>query len=118
MDQEDRPAVMTVKEHRELTQAGALPHSTLSRENAVMTEQGGGGSKVTRIVKPRPGEAVIEHGPVRQSSQMHPFEVVTFTGGEESDVLHAAGAWMAEHPYTIVVAMNGQYVYPDEDSSL
>ncbi|MBZ4324518.1 hypothetical protein, partial [Streptomyces huiliensis] len=77
-----------------------------------------GDGKVARLVKPRPGETLLDHGPVKQRGRMHPFEVVTFTGGEESDVLHAAGAWMAERPYTIAVAMNGRYVHPDEETQL
>ena len=32
--------------------------------------------------------------------------LITFTGGEESDVLHAAGSWMAEHLYAVIVALD------------
>ncbi|WP_157876728.1 hypothetical protein [Streptomyces graminilatus] len=55
-------------------------------------EPGDGGERVVRIAAVRPDEALFTHGPVQQTSRLHTFEVVTFSGAEESDVLHAAGS--------------------------
>jgi hypothetical protein len=46
------------------------------------------------------------HGPVEIRAREEDINVVTFTGSEESDVLHAAGAWMAEHPYALLIGIN------------
>ncbi|WP_128380377.1 hypothetical protein [Streptomyces cavernae] len=78
---------------------------------------GGGRERVTRIVTGRQGEAAFTHGPVKQTSHMHTLEVVTFSGSEESDVLHAAGSWMAEYPLTLIVSLNWRWDHPDEDHS-
>jgi hypothetical protein len=42
--------------------------------------------------------------------------VITFTGGEESDVLHAAGTWMAENLYAVIVALNWRGNQTEEGS--
>ncbi|MEV4018866.1 hypothetical protein AB0J35_51090 [Nonomuraea angiospora] len=44
------------------------------------------------------------HGPVEHEKRLE--DVVVFTGGEESDLLHAAGAWIAARPYTTLLGIN------------
>lgn len=47
------------------------------------------------------------HGPVQQETdEAGRLVYLTLTGGEESDVLHAAGAWIAEHLYAVIIAVN------------
>ncbi|MEU0108347.1 hypothetical protein ABZ313_23715 [Streptomyces sp. NPDC006251] len=56
------------------------------------------------------------HGPVDVRVRGDDVLVVTFTGSEESDLLHAAGTWMAEHFDAVVIGMNwvGDYLSPHE----
>lgn len=80
-------------------------------------ELGDGGGRVVRISAGNEDGPVFTHGPVKETSRLHAFEVVTFYGSEESDVLHAAGSWMAEHPFTMIVSLNWRWDHPDEDQS-
>lgn len=43
-----------------------------------------------------PGYAT-NHGPVEQETKQGAHQVLSFVGGEESDILHAAADWMLEH---------------------
>ncbi|MFJ5122324.1 hypothetical protein [Kitasatospora sp. NPDC088548] len=61
---------------------------------------------VSRMVPGITGPVTFHHGPVDRESATQPFEVVRFTGAEESDILHAAGWWMADQPYAQILAMN------------
>ncbi|WP_331731516.1 hypothetical protein [Kitasatospora sp. NBC_01300] len=61
---------------------------------------------VQRVVPGVDEPVTFHHGPVDRKSATQPFEVVTFTGAEESDILHAAGWWMSDQPYAQIVAMN------------
>lgn len=65
----------------------------------------GGESGVRRIGR-RPGREHTYHGPVDTRTDDQRIVLVTFTGSEESDVFHAAGAWIAEHLYAQVVGLN------------
>jgi hypothetical protein len=46
------------------------------------------------------------HGPVEVSTDETDVQRVSFTGSEESDVLHAAGAWMADSRGAILISTN------------
>jgi hypothetical protein len=60
---------------------------------------------VHRLRHPAQSEVTTYHGPVKV--KVHEIaQMVTFAGGEESDVLHAAAAWMAERPYAIILGLN------------
>ncbi|GAA2231775.1 hypothetical protein GCM10010232_18020 [Streptomyces amakusaensis] len=48
---------------------------------------------VSRMAPGIDGPVTFHHGPVDRKSATQPFEVVRFTGAEESDILHAAGWW-------------------------
>ncbi|MFD7590866.1 hypothetical protein ACFV84_36110 [Kitasatospora sp. NPDC059811] len=61
---------------------------------------------VKRVVPGIDEPVIFHHGPVERKSGTQPFEVVSFTGVEESDILHAAGWWMADQPYAQIVALN------------
>ena len=61
---------------------------------------------VERVVPGVAEPVTFRHGPVQRESATQPFEVVTFTGTEESDILHSAGWWMSDQPYVRIVAMN------------
>ncbi|MFB9627104.1 hypothetical protein [Nonomuraea helvata] len=57
-----------------------------------------------RILPSDREQVTTYHGPVEQEERLE--DVVVFTGGEESDLLHAAGAWMAARPYTTMLGIN------------
>lgn len=44
------------------------------------------------------------------------MQVITFTGSEESDLLHAAGSWMAEHLDAVLIGLNwiGDFLSPHD----
>ncbi|MFC0602285.1 hypothetical protein [Streptomyces palmae] len=56
------------------------------------------------------------HGPVGVHPREDAIHVITFTGSEESDLLHAAGAWMAEHLDAVLLGMNwvADYLSPHD----
>ena len=56
------------------------------------------------------------HGPVTTKTQ-NDIQVITFTGAEEGDVLHAAGAWMNEHIGTLLIGVNwhGDFLSPYDE---
>ncbi len=62
-----------------------------------------GGPRVRRL--PGRGSDLLQHGPVR-TEEYSGAELIEFFGPEECDVLHAAGAWMADHPYAALLAVN------------
>ncbi|MET7457059.1 hypothetical protein ABZT03_35295 [Streptomyces sp. NPDC005574] len=43
-------------------------------------------------------------------------QVITLIGSEESDLLHAAGAWMAEHLVAVLLGLNwvGDFLSPHD----
>ncbi|MEV8544403.1 hypothetical protein [Streptomyces sp. NPDC051572] len=49
---------------------------------------------------------IFHHGPAKLRRSTQNVEIVAFTGTEESDVLHAAGDWMKEHPMAQIKAIN------------
>ncbi len=61
---------------------------------------------------PRIGRAAADpgyatnHGSVEQT--LRQGQVISFVGGEESDILHAAAEWMLEHPYAVIIAISWQ----------
>lgn len=59
-------------------------------------------------------EHLTYHGPVEIRTSGAGIRAVTFTGSEESDVLHAAGSWMAEHPDALLIGINwyGDHLTP------
>ena len=65
-----------------------------------------GAPRVRRL--PGRGSELLQHGPVRVEQAPGGVELIEFYGPEECDVLHAAGAWMAEHPYAALHAVNWQ----------
>lgn len=82
-------------------------------------------ARVVRLGQRRPHDPDVRqlkdnHGPVH-TSQTHENDlnqVLTFEGTDEADVLHAADAWKAEHPYVRGIATNwkGDLLYEiDED---
>lgn len=80
-------------------------------------------SRVVRLGQRRfPGPRVKDnHGPVRtkETDEGDFIQVLTFEGTDEADVLHAAGAWKAEHPYVRVIATNwkGDLLYEIDDEA-
>ncbi|MFJ9380192.1 hypothetical protein [Streptomyces sp. NPDC101455] len=62
------------------------------------------GQQVARLPSNR--DHIFHHGPVKRRSTTQHVEIVAFTGNEESDVLHAAGDWMKEHPMAQIKAIN------------
>lgn len=72
---------------------------------------------VTPLHPAPPGVGTF-HGPVEVESSTEYLQVITFVGAEESDVLHAAGAWMGEHLHAVLLSVNwvGDFLSPyDED---
>ncbi|MET9931730.1 MULTISPECIES: hypothetical protein [unclassified Streptomyces] len=57
------------------------------------------------------------HAPVTAHVHESGVQVVTFTGAEEGDVLHAAGAWMNEHPNVLLISVNwhGDFLSPYDE---
>jgi len=55
-------------------------------------------------IGPEDTNRLTYHGPVDLS--VSKVQRVTFTGSEESDLLHAAGSWMTEHPDAIICGIN------------
>ncbi|MFF5131004.1 hypothetical protein ACFY41_29285 [Streptomyces syringium] len=73
--------------------------------------------KVTRIGRPRvPRGYKTYHGPVESRPYQGNIQVITFTGSEESDLLHAAGSWMADHLDALLVSINwvGDFLSPHD----
>ncbi len=62
-----------------------------------------GAPRVRRL--PGRGSDLLQHGPVR-TEEYPGTELIEFFGREECDVLHDAGAWMADHPYAALLAVN------------
>ncbi|MFI2790958.1 hypothetical protein [Kitasatospora sp. NPDC018614] len=62
------------------------------------------GQQVARIPSDR--DRGFHHGPVETHSTNKHIEVVAFTGTEESDILHAAGDWMKDHPMAQIRGLN------------
>lgn len=62
------------------------------------------GQQVPRI--PTNRDRGFHHGPVETRSTSEYIEIVAFTGTEESNVLHAAGDWMKEHPMAQIRGLN------------
>lgn len=54
------------------------------------------------------------HGPVESRPYQGNIQVITFTGSEESDLLHAAGSWMADHLDALLTSINwvGDFLSP------
>ncbi|MFV8133197.1 hypothetical protein [Streptomyces syringium] len=72
---------------------------------------------VTRIGRPRaPHGYKTYHGPVETEICEDNVQVITFTGAEESDLLHAAGSWMAEHLDALLIGLNwiGDFLSPHD----
>ncbi|MFI8944078.1 hypothetical protein [Streptomyces syringium] len=72
---------------------------------------------VTRIGRPRaPHGYKTFHGPVDVRPREDNVQIITFTGSEESDLLHAAGSWMAEHLDALLISMNwiGDFLSPHD----
>lgn len=62
---------------------------------------------VTRIGGPRaPRGYKTYHGPVEVRTNKDDVQVITFTGSEEADIIHAAGSWMADHLDAVLIGMN------------
>ncbi|MFD8966463.1 hypothetical protein ACFV0C_15925 [Streptomyces sp. NPDC059568] len=72
---------------------------------------------VTRIGRPRaPHGYKTYHGPVEAKTRENNVQVITFTGSEESDLLHAADSWMAEHLDAVLIGLNwiGDFLSPHD----
>ena len=54
---------------------------------------------------PRRGHGLFRHGPVAITARTN-VELVELRGTEESDLLHAAGTWMVERPWTVLLALD------------
>src|SRR3954451_3774509 len=69
-----------------------------------------------RIGRPATGNRTF-HGPVTTEIKKGGIEVITFTGAEEGDVLHAAGAWMNDHLDALLISVNwhGDFLSPYDE---
>jgi hypothetical protein len=68
----------------------------------------------------RPARPAGEGQPRARAHEGDFIQVLTFEGTDEADVLHAAGAWTAEHPYVRVIATDwkGDLLYEiDEEAA-
>jgi len=59
---------------------------------------------------------ITYHGPIDAQLREGDVRVVTFTGAEEADLLHAAGTWMSEHLEAVLIGMNwvADYLCPHD----
>ncbi|WP_351230113.1 hypothetical protein [Streptomyces sp. NPDC002133] len=71
---------------------------------------------MTRIGRPRAHGDKTYHGAVEVHSREDNVQVVTFTGSEEADLIHAAGSWMGKHLDAVLLGMNwiGDYLSPHD----
>ncbi|ABD11713.1 hypothetical protein CcI156_09210 [Frankia sp. CcI156] len=85
-----------------------------------MTEDGdrpaGQDTAVPRIGRPT-GRTRTFHGPVRVeiAHEGSATQVVSFYGSEESDLLHAAGDWMNDHLYAVILGFGFADLRYDDD---
>lgn len=71
----------------------------------------------TPIGRPLPHGTHTFHGPVDIRRTEGNIQVITFTGAEESDLLHAAGNWMDEHLDALLISINwyGDFLSPYQE---
>ena len=71
---------------------------------------------VPRINRPGTADRTF-HGPVDHKVREDGVQVITFTGSEEGDVLHAAGAWMNDHIGALLIGINwyGDFLSPYDE---
>src|SRR5437764_1427424 len=57
-------------------------------------------------LKPERGRQPSRHGGSVQVTECNDTRLIEFVGAEESDVLHAAGTWMAQHSHIALHAVS------------
>src|SRR5262245_17021048 len=74
---------------------------------------------IGRRIVPKRERARTFHGPVHLAiaGEGTAVQVLTFSGSEESDLLHAAADWMADHLYAVINALGFANLTEDDDET-